>query len=48
VEDVGEQCDDGNVVSRDGCSSTCNIETCGNGVLDVGEGCDDGNTAGGD
>jgi len=27
--DAGEQCDDGNVVSGDGCSSTCQLEYCG-------------------
>jgi cysteine-rich repeat protein len=25
--DAGEQCDDGNLISGDGCSSTCTIET---------------------
>jgi cysteine-rich repeat protein len=47
-----EQCDDGNVISGDGCSSSCQTETpstCGDGVLDVAtEGCDDGNTVDGD
>lgn len=40
-----EQCDDGNKLSGDGCSSTCtfeNVNLCGNGVKDVGEGCDNG------
>ena len=50
---MGEQCDDGNKVSGDGCSAACAIEaapTCGNGVLDIaaGEECDDGNKAAGD
>ena len=40
-----EQCDDGNTVDGDGCSSTCTDEAapdtnCGNGVLDGGEKCD--------
>jgi cysteine-rich repeat protein len=52
VVDVGEGCDDGNTLSGDGCSSTCEVETthpvCGNGVLEVGEACDDGNTTNGD
>lgn len=52
VVDPGEQCDDGNTVSGDGCSSTCTIETaqpvCGNGVVETGEQCDDGNTTNGD
>jgi cysteine-rich repeat protein len=51
---AGEQCDDGNQVNGDGCSSTCQIEsttppppvTCGNGTVDTGEECDDGNTTG--
>lgn len=51
----GEQCDDGNTVSGDGCSSTCDIEheaaeeqECGNGVVETGEQCDDGNYVNGD
>jgi spore coat protein A len=27
--DVGEECDDGNVVAGDGCSATCTLELCG-------------------
>lgn len=46
--EANEQCDDGNTVSGDGCSSVCTIEVCGNGVTDSGEQCDDGNTASGD
>lgn len=47
--DPGEECDDGNLVDGDGCSSVCTIEPlCGNGVLDAGEECDDGNTVDGD
>jgi cysteine-rich repeat protein len=45
---AGEQCDDGNTTSGDGCSATCQIEACGNGILDPGEVCDDGNNASGD
>ena len=47
ILDVGEVCDDGNLVSGDGCGSDClSDETCGNGITDVaaGETCDDGNT----
>jgi cysteine-rich repeat protein len=45
----GEQCDDGNLVSGDGCSSSCQVEPqCGNGVLNPGEQCDDGNLTNGD
>jgi cysteine-rich repeat protein len=29
VPDAGEQCDDGNVASGDGCSATCGLETAG-------------------
>jgi cysteine-rich repeat protein len=44
-----EQCDDGNTVDGDGCSSTCVLEiVCGNGVLQAGEQCDDANTANND
>jgi cysteine-rich repeat protein len=46
--DAGEECDDGNTTSGDGCSAQCTAELCGNGRLDFGEGCDDGNTASGD
>ncbi len=35
----GETCDDGNVVSGDGCDSACQVE-CGNGQVDKGEECD--------
>jgi cysteine-rich repeat protein len=43
-----EECDDGNMVSGDGCSAACRREVCGNAVLDVGEECDDGNTVSAD
>ncbi len=40
-----EQCDDGGTAAGDGCSATCQIETCGNNVTEAvnGEQCDDGN-----
>lgn len=46
---LGEECDDGNQISNDGCSAGCKTETntqalCGNGILEAGEECDDGNT----
>ena len=41
--ELGEQCDDGNVVDCDGCSASCQIERCGDGTVCPGEACDDGN-----
>jgi cysteine-rich repeat protein len=41
-----EDCDDGNQVDGDGCSSECTVEyssTCGDGRIDALETCDDGN-----
>jgi cysteine-rich repeat protein len=46
IVDIGEKCDDGNLMPGDGCSPDCTSdESCGNGVLDrdVGEVCDDRN-----
>ncbi len=45
---VKETCDDGNIVSNDGCSSTCIIEppVCGDGKIWGGEVCDDGTNNG--
>jgi len=51
-----EQCDDGNTLNGDGCSSTCAIEqggkspepACGNAILESDEECDDGNRISGD
>jgi len=56
IQDAGETCDDGNNVSEDGCSSTCQTESngdensyCGDGAVNqVSEQCDDGNTVSGD
>ena len=42
ISDEGEQCDDGNLISGDGCSSICHTEFCGNNIVDVGEECDFG------
>ncbi len=44
----GEECDDGNNTSGDGCSWDCQLEGCGNGLLEAGEDCDDGNGVSGD
>ena len=49
--DAGEQCDDGNTVGGDGCSSICQnerVQTCGDKILQQPEQCDDGNTLDGD
>ncbi|MDP3245194.1 MAG: hypothetical protein Q8M83_06090 [bacterium] len=52
--DQGEQCDDGNMIDGDGCSSGCLLEgtnyqdQCGNGHIDLGEDCDDNNVKNGD
>ncbi len=42
-----EKCDDGNTVSGDGCSSTCVVEFCGDGILQtgLGEQCDKTSTS---
>ena len=46
--DPGEECDDGNVLGGDTCSTICRREGCGNNVLDPDEVCDDGNATAGD
>lgn len=40
--DEGEECDDGNNVSNDGCSDTCQDEFCGDGIRQTTEQCDEG------
>lgn len=44
----GEQCDDGNVISGDGCNSVCKSENCGDGIVqsDLNEECDGTNLNG--
>jgi cysteine-rich repeat protein len=37
---LGEECDDGNTLGGDGCSSQCKLEACGNGIIEAGETCD--------
>ena len=45
ILELGEECDDGNTVSGDGCSADCMDEYCGDGIVnDNDEECDDGNT----
>ena len=49
ILDQFEECDDGNTIDGDGCSSFCTLETlCGNGQVDPQESCDDGNINNGD
>jgi cysteine-rich repeat protein len=54
ILEAGEQCDDGNTINGDGCSSTCRkeptlpVSVCGNGIREPDEQCDDGNTNNGD
>jgi cysteine-rich repeat protein len=43
-----ELCDDGNLVSGDGCDANCTPTGCGNHVVTAGEQCDDGNLVSGD
>ena len=48
IVDDGEECDDDNQRSLDGCDEYCRREPlpgCGNGVVEPGEECDDGNVA---
>lgn len=44
IREVGEECDDGNRASGDGCSATCVDEFCGDGIVQpgIGEECDSG------
>ncbi|HXW60722.1 MAG TPA: DUF4215 domain-containing protein [Myxococcota bacterium] len=39
---AGKQCEDGNIINGDGCSSACKKEYCGNGYVEIGEQCDNG------
>jgi cysteine-rich repeat protein len=48
VTDPDEACDDGNLISGDGCDLNCTVTACGNGIVTAGESCDDGNVVGGD
>jgi cysteine-rich repeat protein len=43
VLEPGEECDDGNRTSGDGCDLNCTVSRCGNGILAGDEECDDGN-----
>jgi cysteine-rich repeat protein len=48
--ELDEDCDDGNMIGGDGCSTSCTFEECGDAVVDAaaGEECDDGNVLAGD
>ncbi len=43
VLEPGEECDDGNRTSGDGCDVNCTVSRCGNGIVGIDEECDDGN-----
>lgn len=47
IIETGETCDDGNIISGDGCDTGCRLEIapsmCGNHTIENGEQCDDGN-----
>jgi cysteine-rich repeat protein len=46
ITEQGEQCDDGNQVDTDACTSECRMAECGDGFVWAGmEECDDGNTS---
>jgi cysteine-rich repeat protein len=54
IQDSDEECDDGNAINSDGCSSDCKVEpgltlpVCGDGKKTGDEECDDGNLKNGD
>jgi cysteine-rich repeat protein len=48
ITEVGEQCDDHNLVNGDTCEANCTTPRCGNAIPDVGEECEDGNVVAGD
>jgi len=46
--DLGEECDDGNTVTDDGCTNACKLPVCGDGIIQDGEDCDDAGQKGGE
>lgn len=49
IEQLGEQCDDGNATAADGCEPDCTqTPVCGDGTVQTGEECDDGDMTAGD
>jgi cysteine-rich repeat protein len=46
VLELGEACDDGNLVATDGCTDECRVAICGDGIVRTGvEECDDANVS---
>lgn len=43
-----EECDDGNTIDHDGCTNSCTLPKCGDGIVNANDECDDGNTTNGD
>jgi cysteine-rich repeat protein len=48
IQETGEECDDGNSVDGDACTTLCAGPRCGDGIASTNEECEDGNTADGD
>jgi cysteine-rich repeat protein len=49
IVQLGEECDDGNLINGDGCEDDCTVTpVCGDGSIQLGEECDDGGTVNGD
>ena len=48
IKEVGELCEDGNLIDGDNCDSTCKPTGCGSGAITGDEECDDGNLVDGD
>ncbi len=49
VAEEGENCDDGNIYDDDACLNSCEVASCGDGIVEAGaERCDDGNNLVGD
>jgi cysteine-rich repeat protein len=44
IIDVGEECDDANLLDDDNCKNNCTLPGCGDGIVSAGEDCDDANT----
>jgi cysteine-rich repeat protein len=44
IVQAGEECDDGNTIDTDECTTECKHAMCGDGIVGPDEACDDGNT----